>query len=132
MPEPETKMIYEKQTARIEAGACVIVVLREPREKCWGVLDEINGAGVNLRAVDLRSFEDVLCAAAQGEPLFGVGAFFFPMWRVERIALDTRSGTIPSLAEQFTERTGRHAEEIFRLEETSALDHDMDAADTIS
>lgn len=116
----------------LRTGALVVVTLREPREKCWGVLDEVNGAGVNLRAVDLRSFEDVLRAAAQNEPLFGVGAFFFPMWRVERIALDTRSGTIPSLAEQFTERTGRRAEEIFRLEEASVLDHDMDAADSIS
>jgi hypothetical protein len=124
-------MTNEKETAgAIRAGALVVVTLREPREKCWGVLDEVNSAGVYLRAVDLNSFGEILRAAAQHEPLFGIGAYFFPTWRIERIARDTRSGTIPALAEQFMERTGRHAEEIFSLEESS-FDHDADAADSI-
>lgn len=122
----------EERESVICAGVLVVITLREPREKCWGVLDEVNGAGVYLRAVDLNSFDDILRAAAQREPLFGVGAFFFPMWRVERIALDTRSGTIPSLGEQFMERTGRHAEEIFRPEGRTLLLHGVDAADSIS
>ncbi|MGI9105952.1 MAG: hypothetical protein ACR2G4_06870, partial [Pyrinomonadaceae bacterium] len=122
-----TKMEEREHVSAIHAGALVVVALREPREKCWGVLDAVSDAGVYLRAVDLRSFEEILQAAAQCEPLFGVGAFFFPMWRVERVALDTRSGTIPSLAEQFSERTGRRAEEIFYFEEETASIHEVDA-----
>jgi hypothetical protein len=32
--------------------------------------------------------------------------YFFPMWRVERITRDERSGEIPSMSEQFEQRTG--------------------------
>jgi len=103
----------ENNVSGIRTGALVIATLRDPREKCWGVLDGVTAAGVYLRGLDLQAYEDVLRAAANGEALFGISDLFFPLWRVERIALDAPSGTIPSLAEQFTRRTGIRPEDIF-------------------
>ncbi len=93
--------------AGIEAGAAVILVLHSPREKCWGILDEINPAGVFLRGLDLNAFDDWVRAIAHDEPFIGVTDLFFPMWRLERLTRDERAGDIPSLAEQFESRTGR-------------------------
>lgn len=93
--------------SRIEPGQCVVAVLREPREKCWGVLDEINSAGVYLRGLDLGAFDDFVQAVKNDELFIGPLSLFFPLWRVERIALDERTGELPSLAEQFEQRTNR-------------------------
>jgi hypothetical protein len=103
----------EKQASGIEPGATVLVVLHSPREKCWGALDEINAAGVFLRGLDLNAFEDWTRAVAHDEPFVGLADLFFPMWRVERITRDESAGDIPSLAEQFEQRTGRNVREFF-------------------
>ena len=92
--------------SKIEAGETVVIFLREPREKVWGVLQEINAAGVYARGIDLNSFEEFVRAAQAGEPLYGLSNLFFPLWRVERITKDEPDGAIPSMAEQFTSRTG--------------------------
>ena len=103
----------EKRASGIEPGAAVIIVLHSPREKCWGALDEINAAGVFLRGLDLNAFEDWTHAIAHDEPFIGLADLFFPMWRVERITRDESAGEIPSLAEQFEQRTGRSVREFF-------------------
>ncbi len=102
-----------KHATGIEAGACVLLVLHSPREKCWGVLDEISAAGVFLRGLDLNAFEDWTRAVAHDEPFIGLSDLFFPMWRVERVMLDESAGEVPSLAEQFERRTGRTVRELF-------------------
>lgn len=94
-------------------GAPVIVVLHSPREKSWGILDEITSAGVFLRGLDLNSFDDWLRAVVHDEPFVGVSDQFFPMWRVERLSRDEGTGGIPSLYEQVAQRTGRKVEELF-------------------
>ena len=95
----------------IERGAAVIIVLHSPREKCWGVLDRISAAGVFLRGLDLNAFDDWLRAVAHDEPFIGPTDLFFPLWRVERVALDEAAGGVSSLAEQFEQRTGRKLQE---------------------
>jgi hypothetical protein len=95
----------------IEAGACVVLVLREPREKCFGILDEINAAGVFLRGLDLNAFDDWIQAIVHDEPFIGLIDLFFPLWRVERLARDEPAGGISSLAEQFEHRTNRRVED---------------------
>lgn len=97
----------EKQARAIQAGAAVLIVLHSPREKCWGVLDEINAAGIFLRGLDLNAFDDWTRAVAHGEPFIGLTDMFMPMWRVERLTRDESSGGVPSMAEQFEQRTGR-------------------------
>ncbi len=91
----------------IKPGTTVLVVMHSPREKCWGVLDEISAAGIFLRGIDLGSFEDWSRGVASGETSTGLSDVFFPMWRVERLTRDERTGDIPSLSEQFEMRTGR-------------------------
>ena len=97
----------ERQGASIVGGATVVLVLRDPREKCWGVLHEINAAGVFLRGLDLVAFDDLVHAVAHGEEFVGLTDLFLPMWRVERLTRDEPTGGIPSLAEQFEARTGQ-------------------------
>lgn len=108
-------MIMEnpKLGKRIEPGAVVILVLHSPREKCWGVLEEINAAGVFVRGLDLNSFDDWVQAVTHDEPFMSVADLFFPMWRVERISRDESAGGVPSLAEQFEQRTRRKLLEFF-------------------
>lgn len=102
----------EKRAGAIVQGAAVIIVLHSPREKCWGILDEISAAGVFLRGLDLNAFDDWIRAVAHDEPFIGLTDLFFPMWRVERLTRDEPAGEIPSLAEQFEKRTGRHLREL--------------------
>ena len=92
---------------KIEAGACVIVSLCDPREKFWGLLDEINAAGISLRGIDLNSFDELLRMLAKGETGIYPATAFFPLRRIERILLDESSGYLPSLRSQFEERTGK-------------------------
>jgi hypothetical protein len=91
---------------KIESGACVIVSLSEPREKFWGILDEINAAGVSLRGIDLNSFDELLRMLAKGETGIYPATAFFPLRRIERILLDEDSGYLPALHTQFAQRTG--------------------------
>jgi hypothetical protein len=105
---PET----DKSASMIQRGAAIVLVLHTPREKCWGILDEISPAGVFLRGLDLNAFDDWVSALIHQEPFVGFGDLFFPIWRVERISRDETSGGIPSLCEQVERRTGHTIEEL--------------------
>lgn len=98
----------------LKKGSAVLLVLHSPREKCWGMLDEITGAGVFLRGLDLKAFDDWISAVVHGEPFIGLGSMFFPMWRVERIAKDETAGEVPSLCQQAEQRTGRSFDELMK------------------
>lgn len=98
----------------IACGAAVVVVLHSPREKSWGVLYELNQAGVFLRGLDLNAFDDWVSAIVHNEPFVGFGDLFFPMWRVERIAKDEAAGGVPSLCEQVEKRTGYTIQELWQ------------------
>jgi hypothetical protein len=101
----------------IGRGATIVIVLHTPREKCWGVLDELNQAGVFLRGLDLNAFDDWVHALVHNEPFMGFGDLFFPMWRVERIAKDEAAGGVPSLREQVEKRTGLTIQELLRTDD---------------
>ena len=90
---------------KFESGECVILILQNPREKIFGILDEISTSGVTIRGIDLEYFEDWSRAIAGGEPYLPMNDYFFPMWRIEKMTRDERSGDVPSLAEQFEART---------------------------
>lgn len=92
--------------AKIETGESVLVFLHSPREKLLGILQEINAAGVFLRGIDLDYFDEWTRAIANGEPFLPMNDLFFPMWRVERISKDEVSAELPSLEQQFRQRTG--------------------------
>lgn len=107
--------------SRIKAGEPIVVVLHTPREKCWGILDEINSAGVFLRGLDLNSFDDWVGSLVHNEPFIGLNDIFFPTWRIERISRDETAGAIPSLSEQVEKRTGRSLEDLFAVDTTPSM-----------
>ncbi len=96
----------------IQGGEPVVLVLHSPREKCWGILDEVNAAGVFLRGLDLNAFDDWVRAVVHEEPFMGLSDLFFPMWRIERLSRDEAAGGIPSLYEQVEQRTSRSVQEL--------------------
>lgn len=98
----------------LQKGTPVLLVLHSPREKCWGMLDEITNAGVFLRGLDLNAFDDWLRAVVHHEPFLGLGSVFFPMWRVERVAQDEDAGEVQSLYRQAEQRTGRSFEQLMK------------------
>lgn len=87
-------------------GDIVIAVLHSPREKLLGILDSIDHAGVTMRSIDLGYFDDWCRSIASGEAHLTMTDNFFPMWRIERISRDENADDVPSLAEQFENRTG--------------------------
>lgn len=97
---------------KIESGEIVVLVLHSPREKLWGILQEINPAGVYIRGIDLNAFNEFIRSAQNGEHFYGFSNIFFPLWRVERISRDEQDGDIPPLLEQFESRTGLRIEEM--------------------
>src|SRR5437764_14113397 len=92
---------------KVGAGDYVLIILHSPREKLIGVLEDITAAGVWVVAIDLGYFEDWSREIAAGEQHLPMTDYFFPMWRVERITRDEGSSRMPSMAEQFEQRTGR-------------------------
>jgi hypothetical protein len=86
----------------------VVISLHSPKEKLWGELVDISNAGVTLRGIDLSSFDDFVSQILHPDgDRMGLPTLFFPMLRIERIALDEARGSIPSLAEVFAKKVGR-------------------------
>jgi hypothetical protein len=91
---------------KIKAGESVVIILQNPREKIVGILHEIGVAGVFLRGIDLNYFEEWTRSIVNNEPYLPMQDYFLPMWRVERISKDESSFEMPSMTEQFRQRTG--------------------------
>jgi hypothetical protein len=102
--------------ASLEPNSIVILSLHTPKEKIWGVLGSMNSSGVTVRGIDLNSFDDFIRQVMdpEGERI-GLPTLFFPMQRVERIALDEPHGSIPSMAERFEQRVGRSLRDYLAL-----------------
>jgi len=97
----------------MDSGQLVLVTLHNPREKFWGLLVSLEPAGVSVRGVDLQSLDDFTQLVKSGEPA-SASSVFFPMHRVQRIEEDTRTGELPSLAEQFRTKTGIDVHKFFQ------------------
>jgi len=104
----------------MELNSIVIVSLHDPKEKIWGQLMAMNQAGLTVRGIDVNSFDDfVRQVKSPEEAQVGLATIFYPMHRVERIALDEAKGSIPSLAQTFERHVGRRLREY--LDELDAL-----------
>jgi hypothetical protein len=91
----------------MQEHSIVVISLHSPKEKIWGELVQISTAGVTVRGIDLSGFEDFIRQVRDPESEdIGLPTLFFPMGRVERIALDEARGSIASLAQTFEQRTG--------------------------
>ena len=100
----------------LEPNSIIVLSLHTPKEKLWGALVSMNSSGVTVRGIDLNSFDDFIRQVLDpdGERI-GLPTLFFPMQRVERIALDEPHGSIPSLAERFEQRVGRSLRDYLAL-----------------
>jgi hypothetical protein len=92
-------------------GQRVVLVLREPRERMWGLLQGLEPAGVAIRGLDLQVWEEILGLVRSGEgDQVSFGTRFYPMHRLESLYLDEPSSGVPSLGEDFLRRTGQDPE----------------------
>jgi len=100
----------------MDPHSIVLVSLHTPKEKIWGELITLQVAGVTVRGIDLNSFDDFIRQVMDpdGERI-GLPTLFFPMQRVERIALDEPHGSIPSMAGRFEQRVGRSLRDYLAL-----------------
>ena len=101
------------RSADIGPGRPVLLYLRDPQEKMWGVLRRLDPSGVVLEGIELSSFDDWVAQIERGEEsVVGPSLLFVPMVRVEKILSDRSSGHLPSLAERFERRTGRSVQDV--------------------
>ena len=85
----------------------MLVYLRDPHEKMWGVLRERDVSGLTVEGMDLASFDAWTSQVERGEEGIAPSLFFLPMARVERVLLDRGTPSLPSLSDDFLRRTGR-------------------------
>jgi hypothetical protein len=83
----------------------VVVTLGNPRDKFWGMILSLAPAGLSLSGIELASFEDFVVMVKDGEA-FSPAVVFFPMHRIERVELDLADGSLPSLSQRFSAKTG--------------------------
>jgi hypothetical protein len=97
-----------EESPPLQPNSIILLSLHTPKEKIWGQLVSLHAAGVTVRGIDLNSFDDFIRQVLDpdGERI-GLSTLFFPMQRVERIALDEPHGSIPSMAERFEQKVGR-------------------------
>ena len=99
----------------MEIRSVVVLTLHSPKEKIWGELVALTPAGITVRGIELDSFDEVLRQIATGEAGVGVlSTIFYPLHRVERMAMDETVGEIPSLAERFERKVGLTVAEFLR------------------
>jgi methylmalonyl-CoA epimerase len=103
----EHAAVGESRSAGISLGDPVLVYLRDPHEKMWGVLRERDASGVTIEGLDLASFDSWTAQIERGEEGIAPSVLFLPMSRVERLLLDRGTAALPSLSEGFLRRTGR-------------------------
>ncbi len=101
----------------MQVDSIVIVSLISPKEKVWGQLLLLESKGVTVRGVEIDAFDDFIRQVVkQEETAVGLNTIFFPMHRVERIALDEPSGSIPSLAQRFHSKVGLTIQEYLGID----------------
>ena len=97
-------------------GSLVLAFLHSPKERVWGVLQGIDGAGLWLEGIDLDSFDDWArqIGREQGSSL-GLSMVFYPLLRVEKLLLDRTGPGQPSFADRFRSLVGIEVEEYLGL-----------------
>lgn len=107
-------------------GSIVVVTLGNPRDKFWGMILSLAPQGISMSGIELASFDDFVVMVRDGEP-FSPAVVFFPMHRIERVELDLPDGSLPSLSQRFSAKTGLHPAATLGFKVTSSmLDHDED------
>lgn len=94
-----------RSNSPFSTGSVVVVTLGNPRDKFWGMVLSLAPEGLSMSGIELASFEDLIVMVKDGEA-FTPAVVFFPMHRIERIELDLPDGSLPSLSQRFSAKTG--------------------------
>ena len=101
----------------MEINNIMIVSLASPKEKIWGQLLQLDAQGVTVRGIEINSFDDFVRQIVDREECtVGMTQVFYPMHRVERVALDESCGSIPSLSDRFHSLVGLSLQEYLGIE----------------
>ena len=101
----------------MEINNIVIVSLTSPKEKVWGQLLQLNTQRVTVCGVELNSSDDFIHQiVGREESSVRMTQVFYPMHRVERVALDEPWGSIPPLSERFRSLVGLSIQEYLGIE----------------
>ncbi|MBN2370394.1 MAG: hypothetical protein JXO72_07895 [Vicinamibacteria bacterium] len=111
----------------LPVGSIIVLNLHTPKQKVWGLLLDVNAAGVVIRGLDLEVFDDWMRQEARGgEMQIGVTTVFFPLARVERIELDESVGCVIGYAVRYEEIVGRPAGEALKTTDQRVNGDDPD------
>jgi hypothetical protein len=99
-------------------GSIVVVTLGNPRDKFWGMILALAPEGLSMSGLELASFEDFVIMVKAGDPVTPA-VVFFSMHRVVRIELDLPDGSLPSLSQRFSAKTGLFPAEILDSRENT-------------
>ncbi|MCL1894139.1 MAG: hypothetical protein FWG02_07895 [Holophagaceae bacterium] len=90
-----------------QSGRLVVVVLRDPRERYWGMLLDLESSGIAHRGLEISQWESALSLIKGGEgDQVSLGTRFFPMHRVESMYEDEAHLGVESMGDSFLQRTG--------------------------
>ncbi len=89
----------------MKLNSIVVASLHSPKERIWGQLLDLNAAGITIRGLDVNGFNDWMNQVGS-EGQCDLPTLFYPLYRVERLALDEAVADVPSLATTFQQRTG--------------------------
>jgi len=99
----------------IEPGALVVLCCLNPKEKLWGVMEQLDGRGVILRGLSLDSVEDWLRQErTRTDVQIMASTVFVPMHRIQRIYCDESTDFVPSYADRFAADCGSDVREVLR------------------
>jgi len=93
----------------IEKGSFIVVYLQNPKEVYWGKLISLKIEGIQIRGLNINSFNDWL----RKKESFSLSTIFFPMPRVEKILLDESSKESLSFKEQVEKITKKSIADFF-------------------
>jgi len=97
----------------------VVLFLRDPREKVWGLLLSLDAAGITVRGLDLLAFEDWLRQQVKREDIsISPLTLFYPLHRVERVERDESVGPLRGCADRYRAEVGESVVQALGLSPT--------------
>jgi hypothetical protein len=91
----------------------VLVHLCEPKEQFWGKLVKLFEAGVVLRGINAQDIQRFKFQFLKDEQAIQVHTIFYPMRRIQAIALDEPVGNVPSVIQEVEKLSGLNRTELF-------------------
>jgi len=100
----------------LKPNSVVIAHLVNPTEKFWGVLLDLDQAGMVLRGISVSSFDDwMFQVARENKQTLGLSTMFVPLFRIERVFMDELVGEVESYRQRFEQQVGHSVESFLGL-----------------